>query len=99
MRLMNSPDELIEPINVGNPGEYTIKQLAEMIIELTDSGSELVYRPLPADDPTRRQPNIDRAKEHLNWEPQIGLKEGLTKTIEWFKTIEPESYRPPTPNY
>ncbi len=99
IRLMNSPDDLIEPVNIGNPGEYTIGELAKMIVELTESSSELVYRPLPADDPTRRQPNIDRAKRHLDWEPQIGLREGLTKTIEWFKTIDAEQFRPPTPNY
>ena len=99
IRLMNSGDDLIEPINIGNPGEYSIRELAEMIIELTGSSSELVFRPLPADDPTRRQPNIDRARKHLDWEPKIALRDGLTKTIEWFQSIDPEQFRPPTPNY
>ena len=84
---------------MGNPGEYTIKQLAEMVVEVSGSKSKLVYRPLPADDPTRRRPDITLAKKHLDWEPKIPLKEGLEKTIEWFKSINPEEYRPPTPNY
>lgn len=97
IRLMASGET--GPINLGNPGEYTIKQLAEMTIELTDSKSRLVYMPLPSDDPTRRQPDITLAKKHLGWEPTIGLREGLGKTIAWFKSIDPEQYRPPTPNY
>jgi UDP-glucuronate decarboxylase len=97
LRLMAS--DVAEPVNIGNPGEYTIKQLAEMTIELTGSRSKLVYMPLPADDPTRRRPDITKAKKHLNWEPTIPLRAGLTKTIEWFRTIDPEQYRPPTPNY
>jgi UDP-glucuronate decarboxylase len=96
---MNAPDEVVFPINMGNPGEYTIKELAEMIIELTGSQSKLVYKPLPADDPTRRRPDITLAKKHLQWEPKIPLREGLSKTIAWFKSIDPEQYRPPTPNY
>jgi UDP-glucuronate decarboxylase len=99
IRLMNAPDEVVFPINMGNPGEYTIKELAEMIIELTGSQSKLVYKPLPADDPTRRRPDITLAKKHLQWEPKIPLREGLSKTIAWFKSIDPEQYRPPTPNY
>jgi UDP-glucuronate decarboxylase len=99
LRLMDAPDEVTGPINIGNPGEYTILQLAEMIIELVGSKSKLVHQPLPPDDPTRRQPDITLAKKHLDWEPAIPLREGLSKTIEWFKTIEFEHYRPPTPNY
>lgn len=99
IRLMNADDEVFFPVNIGNPGEYTIKELAELTIELTGSPSKLVYQPLPDDDPTRRQPDITLAKKHLNWEPTISLRDGLTKTIEWFKTIDPEMYRPPTPNY
>lgn len=73
------------PINLGNPGEFTIKQLAEKVIELTGSASELIYQPLPSDDPTQRQPNISRAKEYLNnWQPQVQLEEGLKKTIAYF---------------
>ncbi len=98
IRLMNA-DGLIGPINLGNPAEYTIKQLAELVIEITGSRSQMVYRPLPADDPTRRQPDITLAKKHLNWEPVVPLRVGLEKTIEWFRTVELENYRPPTPNY
>lgn len=99
IRLMNAPDDLVQPVNIGNPGEYTIKQLAELIIELTGSKSKLVYQPLPEDDPTQRQPVIDLARERLGWEPTIELRDGLQKTIDWFKTIDPENFRPPTPNY
>ncbi len=99
IRLMSAPDEVTGPINLGNPGEYTIKELAELTVELTVSKSKLVHKPLPADDPTRRQPDITLAKKHLGWEPKIPLREGLQKTIDWFRTIDPEQYRPPTPNY
>ena len=100
VRLMAAPDELAsQPINIGNPGEFTIKQLAELIIEITGSSSQLIHKPLPADDPTRRQPDITLARKHLNWEPTIPLREGLEKTIEWFKTIDTDAYRPPTPNF
>ena len=84
---------------MGNPDEYTIKELAEIMIELVGSKSQLVYQPLPADDPTRRQPDITLARKHLDWEPTIPLRDGLQKTIEWFRTINPEDYRPPTPNF
>jgi UDP-glucuronate decarboxylase len=99
IQLMNASDALCDPMNLGNPGEYTIKQLAELIVEQTRSKSKLVYRPLPADDPTRRRPDITLAKRHLGWEPKVALRDGLQKTIEWFRTIDPEQYRPPTPNY
>lgn len=100
IKLMTAPDEVAsQPINIGNPGEFTIKQLAELIVEITGSRSQLVFKPLPADDPTRRQPDITLARKHLNWEPTIPLREGLEKTIDWFKTIDTEKYRPPTPNY
>lgn len=98
IRFMNQ-DEQVGPINLGNPGEYSIRELAELIIELTDSRSGLVNKPLPADDPTRRQPDIALARKYLDWEPAVPLREGLQKTIEWFRTIDPEHYRPPTPNY
>ncbi len=98
IRLMDA-DDLTGPINLGNPDEYTIKQLAELIVELTHSKSELVYKPLPEDDPTRRQPDITLAKKHLNWAPTVALRDGLEKTIEWFKTIDLDHYRPPTPNF
>lgn len=76
------------PINLGNPGEFTIKQLAEKIIELTGSESKLIYQPLPSDDPTQRQPDISRAKEHLNnWRPQVQLNDGLQRTIAYFDQL------------
>lgn len=99
IRMMNGDDDFIGPVNMGNPGEYTIKQLAETIIELTGSGSQLIYQDLPADDPTRRRPDITLAKRHLDWEPTIDLRDGLQRTIDWFKTIRVEDYRPPTPNF
>lgn len=99
IRLMNGPDDLINPVNIGNPGEFTIKELAELIVELTDSKSKLVYRPLPQDDPTQRCPDITIAKSRLDWEPKVPLREGLQKTIDWFQTIDVSQYRPPTPNF
>lgn len=99
-RLMAAPDSLAQqPFNLGNPGEFTIRQLAECIVGLTGSSSRLVFRPLPADDPTRRQPDITLARRHLDWEPSIPLREGLEETIAWFKTIDVGAYRPPTPNF
>jgi UDP-glucuronate decarboxylase len=99
LRMMNGPDNFIGPVNLGNPGEFTIKQLAEQVIELTGSKSQIVYEPLPADDPTRRRPDIKLAREKLGWEPQVPLRDGLAKTIAWFRTIDLNHYRPPTPNY
>ena len=82
--MMATPDEITGPINLGNPHEFTIKQLAELVIELTGSKSKIIYEPLPSDDPTQRQPVIDKAKTILGWEPTVQLREGLTKTIEYF---------------
>lgn len=82
--MMATPDEITGPINLGNPHEFTIKQLAELVIELTGSSSKIIYEPLPSDDPTQRQPIIDKAKEILGWEPTVQLREGLIKTIEYF---------------
>jgi len=99
VRLMNLQDNFIGPVNIGNPNEFTIAQLAEKVIELTGSTSRIEKRPLPADDPTRRQPDITLARKHLGWESTTELQEGLTKTIDWFRNIRLEQYRPPTPNY
>ena len=82
--MMATPDEITGPINLGNPHEFTIKQLAELVIELTGSKSQIIYEPLPSDDPTQRQPIIDKAKAILGWEPTVQLREGLVKTIEYF---------------
>jgi dTDP-glucose 4,6-dehydratase len=78
--------DINDPINIGNPNEMTIKEMAEMVLKVTGSASKLIYKPLPIDDPKVRQPNINRAKKLLGWEPKVGLEEGLKKTIEWFKT-------------
>jgi len=85
IRLMNSSDENIQPINIGNPGEFTMLELANKIIEITGSKSELQFYPLPEDDPVQRQPDITKAKKLLSWEPTIKLETGLEKTIEYFK--------------
>ncbi len=99
VRLMAGPDSFVGPVNIGNPGEFTIKELAELVIEMTGAKVKLVQRPLPADDPSRRRPDITLAKKHLNWEPKVPLRDGLAKTIAWFKSIDLNHYRPPTPNY
>lgn len=85
--LMNTNDDFIGPVNVGNPGEFTMLELAQKIIDITESKSKIVFEPLPADDPMQRQPDITLAKEKLGWEPKINLQDGLTKTIEFFKTV------------
>jgi UDP-glucuronate decarboxylase len=99
IRMMGEGNSYIGPINIGNPGEFTIKELAELVLEITGAKSKLIHNPLPQDDPTRRRPDITLAKKHLKWEPKITLREGLTKTIDWFKSIDLSSYRPPTPNF
>ena len=85
--LMNAKDKHTGPINLGNPNEYTIYQLAEIILQLTGSSSTLIKKPLPKDDPLQRCPDISNAKKHLNWQPSIELEEGLKKTISYFKKI------------
>ena len=85
VRFMNSRDGFTGPVNVGNPGEFTIKELAETVIELTGSNSGLIYKPLPSDDPMQRKPVIELAEKELNWKPSIALKDGLLKTIDYFK--------------
>ena len=85
IRLMSSSPDVTGPINLGNPGEFTIKQLAEMIIQMVGGKSELIFEPLPQDDPKQRRPDIGLAKKTLDWEPKINLEAGLTKTIEHFR--------------
>ncbi len=87
IRLMNTEDDFFGPVNLGNPGEFTIRELAEKTIQMTGSNSELINMPLPEDDPTQRQPDIALAKEKLGWEPVIKLDEGLAKTIDYFKSV------------
>ncbi len=86
IRMMKAPDYFMGPVNIGNPNEFSILELAKKIIALTGSASKIVYLPLPEDDPLQRQPNIDLAKERLGWEPKTQLEEGLERTIEYFKT-------------
>jgi UDP-glucuronate decarboxylase len=87
LRMMDSPADIIGPINLGNPVEFTMLELAELVLKLTGSTSKLVRRPLPQDDPKQRQPNISRAKDRLGWGPRIALAEGLGKTIAYFKNL------------
>jgi UDP-glucuronate decarboxylase len=90
IRLMDAPDTVTGPINIGNPGEFTIRQLAEIVIEMTGSRSEIVQMPLPQDDPTQRRPDITKASELLRWEPTVPLREGLARTIAYFEKKLPE---------
>ncbi|MCE9606700.1 MAG: SDR family oxidoreductase [Planctomycetia bacterium] len=99
IRMMNGPDEFVGPVNLGNPTEFTILELAKLVIELTGAKGKIIEKPLPADDPKQRKPDITLAKKWLDWEPTIPLREGLKKTIEWFRSIDMRKYRPPTPNY
>jgi UDP-glucuronate decarboxylase len=87
MALMETPREFIGPVNLGNPGEFTIKELAEMVIEMTGSRSTLTYLPLPSDDPRQRCPDISLAREAMGWAPSIPLREGLAQTIKYFDTM------------
>ena len=87
IRLMNTGDDFTGPVNIGNPNEFTIMELAQMALELTDSQSRIIHEDLPEDDPIQRQPDISLARNTLNWEPAIPLKEGMLSTIEYFKSI------------
>ncbi len=86
-------------MNLGNPGEFTILQLAEMLCDLIGSRKFIEHQPLPVDDPTRRRPDISLARKLLNWQPTVDLRTGLAATLDWFTTIRLEDYRPPTANY
>jgi UDP-glucuronate decarboxylase len=86
IRMMGSREDFTGPVNIGNPNEFTIKELAEKVIELTGTKSKIIYHDLPSDDPMQRQPDISLAKRELNWEPKVQLNEGLLKTIEYFKS-------------
>ncbi len=87
IRLMNSPDEVTGPVNLGNPGEFTILELARKVIQMTGSKSKIIFLPLPVDDPTQRQPDITMARDVLGWQPSVPLDEGLVKTIDYFKEV------------
>ena len=97
--MMDGSDDFIGPVNLGNPGEFTIRQLAELTLELTGSKSHLIEKPLPVDDPERRRPDITLAKQHLHWEPTVPLAEGLAKTIDWVRSVNLADFRAPPPNY
>ena len=84
--MMSSPDKLLGPINLGNPNEFTILELAENILRLTKSKSKLIHMPLPSDDPTQRKPDISKANDDLLWEPKVQLEDGLKETINYFST-------------
>ena len=87
IKMMNNGKNFIGPVNLGNPSEFSIKELAEKIIKMTGSKSKIIYKDLPEDDPKRRKPDISLAKDKLVWEPKITLEEGLTKTIDYFKSV------------
>jgi UDP-glucuronate decarboxylase len=87
IRMMNSGDDFYGPVNLGNPGEFTILELAQIIIKLTKSNSRIIYRPLPADDPIQRKPDITLAQTKLEWSPKIELVKGLTSTIKYFRDV------------
>jgi len=85
LRMMATSDETIGPINIGNPSEFTVLELAEKIVSLTSSSSMIIFRPLPQDDPTQRCPDISKARSVLNWEPKESLDDGIRKTVDYFK--------------
>jgi UDP-glucuronate decarboxylase len=99
IRLMNCENGYAEPVNLGNPAEFTIRELGDLVKELTGSNVKLENHPLPIDDPTRRQPDITLAKRLLAWEPRMSLREGLAATIDYFRSIDLRNFRPPSPNY
>ncbi|HEX7010533.1 MAG TPA: NAD-dependent epimerase/dehydratase family protein, partial [Phycisphaeraceae bacterium] len=96
LRMMNGPDDFVGPVNLGNPDEFTILELAQTIIEMTGSRSRIVHLPLPADDPAQRQPDITLARTRLNWEPTVPLRDGLRKTIDYFASLDLRRFRKPT---
>ena len=91
IRMMGTGEDFIGPVNIGNPGEFTILELAQKVIDLTGSKSKIIFKPLPSDDPMQRKPDISLAKEKLNWEPKIHLEDGLKKTIEYFDNLLKEN--------
>ena len=100
MGMMNGPEGFHGPVNIGNPSEFTIRELAELVVEIAGTGVEIVQaRPLPQDDPLQRQPDITLAREKLGWEPKIALREGLQRTVDWFRDADLSQYKPPTPHY
>ena len=99
VRLMENKEDFSGPVNLGNPNEFTVLELGKLVWELVGKRPKFVFKELPVDDPIRRQPDVSLAKEKLDWSPKVQLREGLAKTIEWFKTIDLDDFRAPTPNY
>merc|ERR1712050_111998 len=91
-------EQTFGPVNIGNPHEFTVKQLAEMVIEVTGSKSQITYLPLPGDDPKQRRPDISKAKKYMDWEPRTQLREGLIKTIDYFRSLDLRKFKKPTPH-
>ena len=85
--MMNIPPDVTGPVNIGNPAEFAIRALAEMIIELTSSSSKIIFKPLPSDDPKQRRPDITKARAILGWDPKTRLRDGLVKTIAYFDKL------------
>jgi UDP-glucuronate decarboxylase len=96
MAMMNGPDSFVGPLNLGNPSEFSMKQLAELVIEMTGAKSKIVHLSRPSDDPSQRRPDISLAMQKIQWQPRIALRDGLAKTIEFFRTIDLRHYRRPT---
>ncbi len=99
IRLMEDETGFIGPVNLGNPNEFTIRELGELVWKTFGKEPKFVFKELPVDDPCRRRPDISLAKEKLGWEPKVQIEEGLRKTVEWFRSIDVAEFRPPTPNY
>merc|ERR1712217_1008984 len=96
LRLMDQ-EETVGPMNIGNPHEFTMKELAEIVLDVTKSNSKIVYLPLPGDDPKQRRPDISQAKAILDWEPKVQLREGIEKTVEYFRRLDLRRFSKPTP--
>ncbi|MBQ2851529.1 MAG: SDR family oxidoreductase [Thermoguttaceae bacterium] len=99
IRLMEDETGFIGPVNLGNPNEFTIRELGELVWKTLGKEPKFVFKELPVDDPCRRRPDISLAKEKLGWEPKVQIEEGLRKTVDWFRSIDVAEFRPPTPNY
>jgi UDP-glucuronate decarboxylase len=94
--MMAAPDDFVGPVNIGNPGEFTMLELAKLTLELTGSKAKIVHLPRPKDDPSQRQPDITLAQQKLRWEPKVSLRDGLARTISYFKSINLAHFRKPT---